>query len=163
MNLEAREYKVIGPNEQLGYFPHQKDLDTKKFPEVTTIEACEKDFKRVVGRFPKYAIRFLKQRLARGKINGCFHNTDLFGTLAKALKEKPSALCERIGHIRGLNNPAEHWFFQIGQRIIAGQKTYHRCVFTETAICWCDSLLRKRKRPKNMITAKRKPSRLKPG
>ncbi|OGZ53335.1 MAG: hypothetical protein A3B25_03820 [Candidatus Ryanbacteria bacterium RIFCSPLOWO2_01_FULL_48_26] len=118
----------------------------KRFLNAVTIEACEQDFKKIMRKFDKAGIAFLQQALTAEEVNGCFHATDLFGTLANFYDERPEMLCARIGHTRGIDNPAEYWFFQIGGRKTVShnrksQEREDKCLFTEIAARWCKELI----------------------
>ena len=132
--------RIRGPNSSIGYFPSKTDEQGKDDRDIVTIEACEKDFKDIMRRFSADAIRFISQSLAAGEINGSFSRSDLFGKLAIFCKDVPETLCARIGRARGLNNPAEYWFWQISPKFINGKKICDRCLFTETTIRWCDDM-----------------------
>ena len=139
MKKQVGEKKIRGPNKEIGYFPFEKDLDEKNFPKAISIEACERAFKKILRKFDVAAVGFLRKTLQDGRVNGCFHKSDLVGTLAKAQRTTSNRLLKKIGHVRDLQNPAEYWFFQIG-----GWRTLspngkppekpERCLFTEIAI-----------------------------
>jgi len=118
------------------------------FPEKT-LKRCRRNVRRILKMLPNETIRDLISDLKSGKINGSIAGHDFIAAIARSLyleREQVFILLNLESKNRADPDGYEYWFMQIGGVETLGKVGVNgKCLFTETTINWCLSLLKHRR------------------